>query len=96
MIPDSLMVDTVSTVLQHHSPDAVSMTSILPDMVGFDFDVVRILRGLLGMGVLIGIAWLFSTNRKAISWKMVGTGLLIQLVLAIGILYIPFLQSFLK
>ena len=94
MIADSLIVDTVVSVIQQQSPGTVPMTNILPEMSGFDFDPVRILRGLLGMLVLISIAWVFSTDRKAISWRMVGTGLLIQLVLAIGILYIPYLQLF--
>lgn len=56
--------------------------------------VQSVLRGLLGIGVLIGIAWLFSSNRKAISWKVVGMGLGLQLVLAVGILYVPFVQAF--
>ena len=30
-----------------------------------------VLRGLLGIATLIGIAWLFSNNRKAVSWKVV-------------------------
>ncbi len=44
------------------------------------------------MLVLIGIAWAFSTDRKSISWKIVGIGLGIQLILAVGILYIPAIQ----
>ncbi|MEM9545405.1 MAG: nucleoside transporter C-terminal domain-containing protein [Bacteroidota bacterium] len=47
---------------------------------------IDIARGGLGMIVLIGIAYLFSPNRKAINWKTVGYGLLAQLLLAIGIL----------
>ncbi len=58
------------------------------------FDFMSIVRGLFGMAVIIGIAWLFSTNRKAISWKVVGIGLIIQLTLALSILYIPFVQTF--
>ncbi|MBK3517279.1 NupC/NupG family nucleoside CNT transporter [Carboxylicivirga marina] len=57
------------------------------------FNFMGIVRGLFGMGVLIGIAWLFSLNRKGISWKVVGIGLGIQLLLAISVLYIPFVQS---
>lgn len=53
-----------------------------------------LLRGALGMTVLIFIAFIFSVNRKAISWKVVATGLLIQIALAIGILQIPFIQLF--
>ncbi len=58
------------------------------------FSLITVLHGLLGMAVIIGIAWLFSSNRKAISWRVVGTGLAIQLVLALSILYVPFVQTF--
>ncbi len=54
-----------------------------------NFSFITILRGLLGMGVIIIIAWLFSANRKAVNWSVVGKGLLIQVVLALCILYIP-------
>ena len=47
---------------------------------------VAVLRGIIGMMVLIGIAYIFSANKKGINWKTVGYGLLIQLFLAIGIL----------
>lgn len=40
------------------------------------------LRGLLGMLVLILIAFLFSSNRRAINWKVVGIGLACQIVFA--------------
>ena len=46
--------------------EASQMTNILPEMAGFDFNLERILRGLLGMAVLIAIAWVFSTDRKSI------------------------------
>ncbi len=52
-----------------------------------------ILRGIIGMAVLIGLAYLVSVNRKSIDWKVVIGGLGIQLVLAICVLYIPFVQS---
>ncbi len=45
-----------------------------------------ILRGAIGMVAIIGIAVAFSNNRKAIDWKLVGTGLGIQFVLAVFIL----------
>ncbi|MXV38270.1 Na+ dependent nucleoside transporter [Flavobacteriaceae bacterium Ap0902] len=45
-----------------------------------------VLRGALGLVVLLGIAVLFSNNRKRINWRTVGFGLLFQLVLGIGIL----------
>lgn len=42
---------------------------------------------------LLLIAYVLSKNKKAINWKTVGFGLLAQLVLAIGVLKIPFVQS---
>lgn len=68
------------------------LTGIIPLKTGFSFNLMKILRGLLGMVVIIGIAWAFSKNRKAIPWKTVGIGLGIQLILAIGILYVPVVQ----
>ncbi|GAB1417678.1 nucleoside transporter C-terminal domain-containing protein [Bacteroidales bacterium] len=58
------------------------------------FSITTILRGLLGMLVLVGIAFIFSTNRRAIDWKVVGIGLGMQLCLALGVLYVPFIQYF--
>ena len=52
-----------------------------------------VLRGLLGLFVLLTIAIAFSTDRKNIAWKTVGIGLLIQFTLAIGILRIGWIQS---
>ena len=51
--------------------------------------VENILRGLLGVAFLVGICWLFSKNRKAIDWKLVGTGLLIQFAFAFLIIALP-------
>jgi len=56
--------------------------------------LISVLRGLLGIASLVAIGWLFSNNRKAISWKVVCIGLVMQLLLAIGILYVPFVQAF--
>ena len=94
MITDTLMVDTVLAVIQQAPIESVPLSNIIPEKAGFTFDLVRLLRGMMGMAVLIGIAYVFSNNRKAVNWKMVGTGLLFQLILAIGILYIPFVQVF--
>jgi len=51
-----------------------------------------VLRGALGLFVVLIIAFLCSANRKNIAWKTVGLGLTLQLVLAIGILKISWVQ----
>jgi CNT family concentrative nucleoside transporter len=45
-------------------------------------DIVSVLRGIIGVGVLLGIAFLLSNNRRNVNWKLVIGGLSIQLVLA--------------
>jgi len=94
MIADSLILDTVFAAAQQMPVDTVPLSNIIPERTGFSFDLLRLLRGMLGMLVLLGIAYLFSSNRKAVNWRMVGTGLLFQLILAVGILYVPFVQVF--
>ena len=56
--------------------------------------VTGVIRGLIGMLVLLLIAYFASTNRKAINWKTVGLGLGAQLILAYGILKVHFVQLF--
>jgi len=58
------------------------------------FTLNSLFRGLLGMFVLILISYLLSANRKAINWRTVGLGLGAQIILAIGVLKVPFVQSF--
>ena len=57
------------------------------------FSVNTLWRGLLGMAVLILIAWIFSSNRRAINWRTVGLGLAIQLLIAVGVLQVPFIKA---
>ena len=57
------------------------------------FSLESLLRGLLGMAVLIGISILLSNNRKAINWRTVGFGLMAQLILAICVLRVDFVQD---
>lgn len=54
--------------------------------------MIVMLRALLGMAFLIGISYLFSVNRKAINWKTVGVGISLQIVLALLILKVPFIN----
>jgi len=69
-------------------------SNLLPVRKTFSFNLGSLLRGLLGLIVLVLIAYLLSENKKSISWKTVGLGLLVQVILAILILHVPFIQSF--
>ena len=57
------------------------------------FSIHSLWRGILGMVVLLLVAIAFSSNRKAINWKTAAIGLGIQLILAIGILKVPFVRD---
>ena len=50
----------------------------------------RIAFGLFGLAVLIGIAFLFSNNKRAVSWRLVATGVALQIVFASLVLKLPF------
>ena len=83
-------------------PDTSTIKNVVETAIANDVDTLRpnegfsthsLWRGILGMAALILIAFLFSSNRKAINWKTVGIGLTIQLLIAIGVLKISFIQA---
>lgn len=86
--------DTLSsaTITESASSPIIEATKATIGHQGFTAE--GLMRGLLGMIVIIAIAWIFSANRKAISWKVVGIGLSMQALLAIGVLKVSFVQSF--
>ena len=49
----------------------------------------RIGFGLFGLAVLIGIAWLFSNNKRAVDWRLVVTGIALQIAFAAVVLLVP-------
>ena len=57
------------------------------------FSMNSLWRGILGMFVLLIISFLFSANRRAVDWRKVGIGLSIQLIIAIGVLKVNFIQT---
>ena len=53
------------------------------------FSITSLLRGLLGIVVLLGLGFLISSKRKSINWKIIGIGLSIQFIIAIMVLKVP-------
>jgi CNT family concentrative nucleoside transporter len=51
--------------------------------------ISSIFFGLFGLAVLIGIAWLFSGNRRAVDWRLVLTGVALQIGFAALVLVVP-------
>lgn len=53
---------------------------------------IDLLRGLLGLVVMIGLCFVFSKKRSAINWRLVIVGIGLQIVLALLILNVPVLN----
>lgn len=52
-----------------------------------------ILRAVLGLAILVGIAYLLSGNKKGISWRLVGVGVVLQVIIALLISKVPIVQT---
>ncbi|MBT6849596.1 MAG: Na+ dependent nucleoside transporter, partial [Opitutae bacterium] len=53
-----------------------------------------IARALLGIVALLGIAYCLSSDRRKINWRVVIGGLSLQMIIAVGVLQVPFVESF--
>lgn len=92
-LTDSTLVFTENKITYSYKTrveEKVVVNDIIPSQ---GFTMTSLWRGALGMIVLLLIAYLLSKNRKAINWRTVGFGLLAQLILAIGVLKVPFVQA---
>ncbi|RUA12271.1 MAG: Na+ dependent nucleoside transporter [Flavobacteriia bacterium] len=89
---NSLPTDSLNVAIGTTIVDDISAQNTLDMVPNQGFSLNSLGRGALGMAVLILISFLFSSNRKAINWKTVGIGLALQLLIAIGVLKVPFVQ----
>ncbi|MFI1744339.1 NupC/NupG family nucleoside CNT transporter [Thalassobellus sediminis] len=89
---DSIQINNTKSTIQNtnESVDIKTNTSSIIPSQGFSIN--SLWRGILGMLSLIFVAFLFSSNRKAINWKIVGIGLAFQLLIAIGVLKVEFVK----
>lgn len=81
---------TVTAEISETTSENPSKTQIIPSQ---GFSINSLWRGLLGMATLVFLAFLFSSNRRAINWKIVGIGLAFQLLIAIGVLKVDLIKS---
>ncbi len=51
---------------------------------------MSVLFGLFGLACLLAIAWAFSNNKGVVDWKLVGTGVALQIAFAALVLLTPF------
>lgn len=83
-------VEETSEVEKSAEEKAVASSPLIENQ-GFSFR--SFWRGVIGIISLFLIAYLFSANRRAINWKTIGIGFAAQLLLAIGILKVPFVKK---
>ena len=55
--------------------------------------IESISRGVIGIVFLLLVCYVFSTNRKAINWKTIGLSLVIQIVIAVGVLKVNWIAN---
>ncbi|GIS27894.1 MAG: hypothetical protein CM15mP129_00910 [Chloroflexota bacterium] len=78
-------------LLVFFSTDSYSQTSDIYPSQGFGFE--SFYRGCIGITFLILLTYFLSSNKKAINWKTAITGLLLQLILAIGVLKVSWIKA---
>ena len=55
--------------------------------------LMSVIRGTVGMLFLLGMTYLFSSNKKRIDWSLVLKGTVLQIVIAILVLKVPFVEA---
>ncbi len=50
-------------------------------------NLITIGRGIFGIIIILGIALVFSNNKKRINWRLVGIGMFVQLLFAVFIIH---------
>ncbi|WP_397364818.1 nucleoside transporter C-terminal domain-containing protein [Olleya sp. R77988] len=78
--------------IKEKTADQVAVSEANKIIPSQGFSISSLWRGVLGMVALIFISFLFSSNRKAIDWKIVVIGLIFQLIIAIGVLKVEFIK----
>lgn len=52
------------------------------------------LRGIIGILFIVGVAYLFSSRKKSIDWKLVISGMVLQIIIAIAVLRVGIVRQF--
>ncbi|HRE76121.1 MAG TPA: nucleoside transporter C-terminal domain-containing protein [Flavobacteriales bacterium] len=88
-------IDTLSAnqLVLHNDAGFAAEFEYTPQVYNPPFSLESLLRGLIGLMALVIITWVFSENRSKVNWRLVGIGLTLQIVFAIGVLKVPFVES---
>lgn len=90
-----LQIDSLSStaLVLHTSSDEVIRFQYELHELSSSINLISISRGILGLFVLILIGWLLSEKRNKIDWKLVGIGIFLQLIFALGVLKVPMVET---
>ena len=89
LIPAILMC----TVLCAQDASAVNPYKEILVEKSLTFSFLSLIKGVLGMAVIVFVCWCFSSDRKHIHWGTVAKGLVLQFVIAISVLAFPAVQT---
>ncbi|TXD35918.1 NupC/NupG family nucleoside CNT transporter [Lujinxingia vulgaris] len=81
--PDNAAADAVDE--QAAQPETFELSR----MKGEESSFFEKFISFFGIFALLGVAWLMSTNRRKVDWKLVGIGTGLQLLFALFIFYVP-------
>ena len=62
------------------------LEALVADKPAEDVSIFSRLQSLLGVGIMLGLAWLLSVDRKKIPWRVIGWGLGLQFIFALLVL----------
>ncbi len=87
---DTTVVEQSAVSLSGTKPNPYSAILAKKD---FNIDLMSILRGIIGMIVVLALAWAISYDRKHIDWGTVLKALALQFLIAISVLLFPAVQG---
>jgi concentrative nucleoside transporter, CNT family len=82
-----------STRLVFEEKGVIFTYSYVPEVMEGQVTFTSVGKGMLGLFVMVLIMYLFSVNRRMINWRLVITGLALQLVIAIGVLKVDVIKN---
>jgi len=95
-LSDSTLTLAESGISYNFSKEKTPVTAsnlMLNQEQGSGFTFNSFIRGLTGMIFLLLVCYLLSSNRRAINWKLVASGMIMQVVFAIMVLKISFVAT---
>src|SRR5690606_2939228 len=85
-----LLIQPAQVAVQGPAPVICGVWRRVVRARGMWMDVLaRIGFGLFGLAVLVGIAWLFSSHKRQVDWRLVATGIALQVGFAALVLLVP-------